>query len=116
MLGVKKGVYFPSLLGVIANQFEDPMKVEIEYKGKKFSTVIRGVNVENLAVEYDNRLIAEMIESGAAERLKISMSQGRLYNFRSEDNYYYPVADPTPFLHILAPFYKKEIADTNIFA
>lgn len=115
-LGVKEGIYFPSILGVLANDIDGKIHINAKYKDKEFNLVAEGVDEENLAVFYDNRLVGEIIEAGLIEELLLTFNDG-VYQFRNSNNYYHPVSSRTGDLYptILAPFYKKEIIDENIF-
>lgn len=116
-LGVQQGVYFPSILGILANETIGKIQITLIYNGKKFQVIAEGVDEENLAVLYSNRLIGEMIEAGVVSKLEISIRDGIVYSFENNNNFYHPVESSTNDVYptILAPFYKKEILDENIF-
>lgn len=115
-LGVKEGVYFPSILGILANEIPGKIKVNVKYKDKEYNVVVEGVDEENLAVSYNNRLVGEIVEAGLAEELLLTFDDV-VFFFQNSNNYYHPLESRTgdKYPTILAPFYKKEIIDENIF-
>lgn len=114
----KTGIFFPSILGDIANELDGKLTISFSFNNKNYTVNATGVNSENLAVEYSNRMFAEVLESGVVKNFTVTDEDGSIYAFENKENFYQPLETETTnniYHHILAPFYKKIVLDDNIF-